>query len=181
MEIYQHGQEPKKEDETLDIEACQTKLEKRCRDKKTPEELVQAFRGFSKIPVYSSEDEILIEANVGPDRYRRNEESNHSIEDLNKNKVRNLTLTRQLDGGEGGFLQVALDFVFEYNEEYDKKYDFDLSSPNGFSRFLQRLKGSSNSIWIEHPNDNRKANKRIEFVLSRFKFKEDHVTGDVTD
>ena len=51
MEIYQHGQEEniedEKQEETLDVEACQTKLEKMCRDKKTPEELVQAFRDFS--------------------------------------------------------------------------------------------------------------------------------------
>ncbi len=183
MEIYQHRQEESKKDqeqeETLDVEACQTKLEKMCRDKKTPEELVQAFRDFSKIPVYSREDEILIEANAGPDRGDRDENSIQSIEDLEKNKVRNLTLIRQLDGGEDGFLQVTLNLVFEYNEEYGKKYD--LFTSGGFSMFFQRLRGSSHSIWIKHPSDNRKANKRIEDVVSHFKFKEYHVVGDVTD
>lgn len=185
MEIYQHGQKENKEDEkqeeTLDVEACQTKLEKMCRDKKTPEELVQAFRDFSKIPVYSREDEILIEANAGPDRYYRDLGSIQNMEDLDKNKVRNLTLIRQLDGGEGGFLQVALNLVFVYNEEYGKKYDFDFNSHSGLLRFLQRLRGSSHSIWIKHPSDNRKANKRIEDIISHFKFKEYHVVEDFTD
>lgn len=186
MEIYQHGQgenkvDEKQEEETLDIEACQIKLEKMCRGKKTPEELVQAFRDFSKIPVYSIEDEILIEANAGPDRYYRDEVSIQNIEDLDKNKVRNLTLTRQLDGGEGGFLQVALNLVFVYNEEYGKKYDFDFNSHSGLLRFLQRLRGSSHSIWIKHPSDNRKANKRIEDIISHFQFKGYHVVEDFTD
>lgn len=100
---------------------------------------------------------------------------------MDKNKARNLTLTRQLDGGEGGFLPVALNLVFVYNDECGKKYDFDLNSHSGLLRFLQRLRGSSHSIWIKHPSDNRKANKRIEDIISHFKFKEYHVVEDFTD